>query len=129
MDGRKKSGILPLAPMPHSKTQAFFNVRHFLCGTAQLISLLFIYTFIALEWLAPYLTYTVLIEEEYDFLEAVLGALVSIVILYPVMLAIPIAVKWIVIGSYKPGAYPLWGTYFFRWWLVTTIEAAVPVGY
>src|SRR2546425_311528 len=45
------------------------------------------------------------------------------------MLLVPIAVKWLVIGRYKPGAYPLWGAYYFRWWLVTTIEAAVPVGY
>src|SRR5262249_49499441 len=46
-----------------------------------------------------------------------------------VMLVIPIVVKWLVIGRYKAGTYPLWGTYYFRWWLVTTIEAAVPVGY
>ena len=45
------------------------------------------------------------------------------------MLVIPIAVKWIMIGRYRPGAYPLWGTFYFRWWFATTIEAAVPVGY
>src|SRR2546423_10140581 len=45
------------------------------------------------------------------------------------MLTIPILVKWLVIGRYRAGAYPLWGVYYFRWWLVTTIEAAVPVGY
>ncbi len=60
---------------------------------------------------------------------AILGAFASLIVFYPVMLAIPIAVKWLVIGRYKPGAYPLWGLYYFRWWLVTTIEAAVPVGY
>src|SRR5260221_13766011 len=47
--------------------------RHFLCGTAQLVSLLFVCSFFALQWLAPYLTYTVMVEEEYDFIEAVLG--------------------------------------------------------
>src|SRR5258708_24151007 len=45
------------------------------------------------------------------------------------MLLVPIVVKWIVIGRYRPGNYPLWCCYFFRWWLVTTIEGAVPVGY
>ena len=103
--------------------------RHFFCGTAQLFSLFFILSFFALQWLAPYLTYTILIEEEYDVVEAILGAFSSLIVLYPLMLAIPIAVKWLVIGRYRSGAYPLWGSYYFRWWLVTTIEAAVPVGY
>jgi non-ribosomal peptide synthetase-like protein len=103
--------------------------RHFLCGAAQLVSLFFILSFFALQWLAPYLTYTVLIEEEYDFLPAVLGAFASLIVLYPVMLVIPIAVKWAMIGRYRAGAYPLWGTHYFRWWFTTTIEAAVPVGY
>src|ERR1035437_7431325 len=103
--------------------------RHFSCGAAQLASLFFILSFFALQWLAPYLTYTVLIEEDYDFLQAVLGAFASLIVLYPVMLVIPIAVKWLMIGRYRPGSYPLWGTFYFRWGFATTIEAAVPVGY
>ena len=103
--------------------------RHFFCGVAQLVSLFFILSFFALQWLAPYLTYTVLVEEEYDFLIAVLGAFASLIVFYPLMLMIPIAVKWIVIGRYRPGSYPLWGAFYFRWWFTTTIEAAVPVAY
>ena len=103
--------------------------RHFLCGSAQAVALLFVLSFFALQWLTPYLTYTVLVEEEYDFLEATLGAFASLVLFYPVMLTVPIVVKWLVIGRYRPGAYPLWGSYYFRWWLVTTVESAVPVGY
>jgi non-ribosomal peptide synthetase-like protein len=93
------------------------------------VSLLFILTFFAMQWLGPYLTYTVLVEEEYNFPVAVLGALSSLVLVYPCMLMVPILVKWLVIGRYQPGEYPLWGFYYFRWWLVTAIEAAVPVGY
>jgi non-ribosomal peptide synthetase-like protein len=103
--------------------------RHFWCGTAQLLSLVFVLTFFALQWLAPYLTYTVLVEEEYDFLTAVVGGLVSLVAVYPLMLVVPVLVKWLVIGRYQPGEYPLWGQYYFRWWLVTTVEAAVPIAY
>ena len=103
--------------------------RHFFCGAAQFVSLFFILSFFALQWLAPYLTYTILIEEEYDFLTAVLGAFASLIVFYPLMLMIPIAVKWLVIGRYRPGSYPLWGPFYFRWWFTTTIEAAVPVAY
>jgi hypothetical protein len=74
-----------------------------------LVSLFFILSFLALQWLAPYLTYTVLIEEDYDFLPVVLLSFASLMVLYPVMLAIPIAVKWIMIGRYRAGSYPLWG--------------------
>jgi non-ribosomal peptide synthetase-like protein len=103
--------------------------RHFLCGAAQLVSLFVVLGFFALQWLAPYLTYTVLIEEDYDFLPAVLGSFASLIAVYPVMLLIPIVVKWVMIGRYRAGAYPLWGSFYFRWWFTTTIEAAVPVGY
>ena len=121
---------LPKTLVPPVRPKAEISpIRHFFCGLAQLISLVFILSFFALQWLAPYLTYTILIEEEYDFIEALLGAFASLVLFYPIMVLAPIAVKWIVIGRYKAGAYPLWGTYYFRWWLVTTIEAAVPIGY
>src|SRR5262249_40906825 len=40
----------------------------------------------------------------------------------PVVLALSIALKWVVIGRYKPGAYPVWGFYYFRWWLATRIQ-------
>lgn len=29
-----------------------------------------------------------------------------------------IAVKWLVIGKYKAGRYPLWGSMYLRWWFV-----------
>src|SRR5262249_35959113 len=103
--------------------------RHFWCGAAQVLALPFILTFFALQWLTPYLAYTLLIEEEYSFFEAVLGAFASLIAFYPLMLMVPIALKWLVIGRYRAGAYPLWGSYYFRFWLVTTVEAAVPVGY
>ena len=29
-----------------------------------------------------------------------------------------IAMKWILIGRYQPGRYPLWGSMYLRWWFV-----------
>src|SRR5205823_5073913 len=80
-------------------------LRHFLCGTAQLISLIFVLSFFALQWLAPYLTYTLMMDhllqqealsQVYDVLLSLLTALASLVVLYPIMLLVPILVKWIV---------------------------------
>ncbi|KAI9279048.1 hypothetical protein BC943DRAFT_298296 [Umbelopsis sp. AD052] len=38
-----------------------------------------------------------------------------------------ILVKWIVIGRIKPGKYPLWGTYYWRWWLVHRLMKLLPL--
>jgi len=105
------------------------TVKHFFCGLAQFISLYVVLGLFALQWLAPYLTYTWLVDDEYETAQAILGALGILVGLYPVMLLFAIAAKWVIIGRYKPGVYPLWGTYYFRWWLANAIEGTVPVGY
>ena len=42
---------------------------------------------------------------------------------WPSMLILSIALKWIVIGRYKAGRYPVWSFYYFRWWPVTRFQA------
>jgi len=125
------------APEPARAAEEFQPTpfwRHFACGAAQLVSLVFILTFFAMQWLTPYLTYTMMMDagpeaDRFSNVEAILGAFASLILFYPVMLMVPIAVKWVLIGRYKPGAYPLWGWFYFRWWLATTVEATVPVAY
>ena len=104
-------------------------LRHFLCGCAQLAGLFPVIGFCALQWLAPFLTYTWVIEDDYDYDVAILAALGVLIVVYPLMLLVPIVVKWLVIGRYRPGKYPLWGSHYFRWWFVTSIESSVPLGY
>ena len=43
-------------------------------------------------------------------------------VLRPVLIALGIAAKWLIIGRYKPGAYPLWGAYYIRWWLASGLQ-------
>lgn len=43
-------------------------------------------------------------------------------------LVMPIGGKWLIIGRYRPGAYPLWGSYYFRWWLVSRLQALSGAG-
>ena len=74
----KSESATPALRTPNSALPVPFW-RHFFCGAAQLISLFFILSFFALQWLTPYLTYTMLVEEEYDFLPAVLGAFASLI--------------------------------------------------
>jgi non-ribosomal peptide synthetase-like protein len=44
-------------------------------------------------------------------------------LVWPSWLLLSIAVKWIVIGRYKPGKYRLWGLYYLRWWIVTRFQS------
>jgi acyl-CoA synthetase (AMP-forming)/AMP-acid ligase II/acetyltransferase-like isoleucine patch superfamily enzyme len=37
-------------------------------------------------------------------------------------------VKWVVIGRYKEGMYPLWGSYYLRWWLVHRVVEGCGMG-
>lgn len=46
--------------------------------------------------------------------------------IWPCALLFTIALKWLVIGRVKPGRYPLWSFYYFRWWLVQCFQ---PLGW
>lgn len=45
---------------------------------------------------------------------------------YPV---ICIAAKWIIIGRIKPGVYPLYGLYYWRWWIVHRMTTMLPLSF
>jgi len=113
----------------HRTDQKGLFWRHAWCSIAQFVGLYFIIGFFSMQWLAPYLTYSFLLDDGRPGVEAASCALMTLVLLYPVMLALSVAVKWIVIGRIKPGRYPLWGTYFFRWWFVQSIRNIVPTSY
>lgn len=42
---------------------------------------------------------------------------------WPALLALSVIGKWAIIGRYKPGAYPLWGWYYLRFWVVRRLES------
>jgi len=47
---------------------------------------------------------------------------------FPAALLTSVVLKWLVIGRYRAGRYPLWGSYYFRWWLATRIQAMSGMG-
>ncbi|HEV2296111.1 MAG TPA: Pls/PosA family non-ribosomal peptide synthetase [Tepidisphaeraceae bacterium] len=64
------------------------------------------------------------VSQEYMSIgQAVLLSAVLLIGFYPALLLLGIAVKWAVIGRYKPGGHPVWGFYYFRWWLVARVQA------
>jgi non-ribosomal peptide synthetase-like protein len=51
----------------------------------------------------------------------------SLGLILAVSLVLPLAVKWLVLGRCQAGTYPLWGSYFFRWWLVRKALGIAPL--
>jgi non-ribosomal peptide synthetase-like protein len=91
--------------------------RRFLCGLAQAAALPVVLTLTTLQWLGIFVTYLLIAGEGFGFW----GELVTLLAVYAFLnvttALIAVAGKWLVIGRIRPGRYPLWGTYYFRWWL------------
>jgi len=95
--------------------------RYILCGLAQALSLFVIYGILAAAMVTPYFAYA-LADEWYDDLLTSSGVCVLTAMAVAFALFnLTIAAKWLIIGRYKAGDYPIWGSYYFRCWLVETI--------
>ncbi|MBN8906039.1 MAG: peptide synthetase, partial [Rhodospirillales bacterium] len=104
-------------------------LRHALCGIAQAVLLIPIYGLVALLYIVPYLVFSALMEFEHGLPLSLLGTLVAFVATPPLITGIAIALKWLVIGRFREGSYPLWGSYYLRWWFVTRLLNVVPAGF
>jgi non-ribosomal peptide synthetase-like protein len=67
------------------------------------------------------------ISSELTTLTSMLSLLVVMNFTFLLSPLLIILVKWIVIGKLKPGKYPLWGTYYWRWWLVHRLIKLLPL--
>jgi len=102
------------------------NLRYFLTGTGQALAL---YALFFLPALMLAIVGGVILTEN-GLMQAVglLGTVSLIALTYPVLtIILAAAVKWLVIGRYRAGSYPLWGSYYFRFWLTNRVAALVPL--
>lgn len=99
------------------------------CVAAQTVALPFIYGFAGLQWLLPYLAYVYWASNGLSRVEAAAAAAAAFVALPPILLLSSIAFKWLILGRTRAGDYPLWGSYYFRWWLVRRVLETVASQY
>jgi len=99
---------------------------YLLCWLAQTISLLLIYGLFAFQVFIPYLGYYYIDQETGNVAYSIITSLVLFSFIPPIFTVISIGAKWLVIGKMKEGNYPLWGSYYFRWWFVKTIQRLLP---
>ncbi len=96
-------------------------LRRFLCGLGQAIALPFIIGIVTIQWMGLLLSSIYLVRDETPLLVEV-AILCSIYVgLNMGAKLLVVALKWLIIGQTKPGVYPLWGSYYYRIWLMERI--------
>ncbi|MBF0502868.1 MAG: amino acid adenylation domain-containing protein [Candidatus Riflebacteria bacterium] len=93
------------------------------CGAYQFIGLYLLIGFFALEWLIP----TFVVEGVGNTAYPVLLASFVWLGIHPLLCAATVALKWVLIGRYKPAKIRLWGFQYLCWWLVNRMQSMVPV--
>ncbi|CAO1631331.1 unnamed protein product [Jaminaea pallidilutea] len=100
--------------------------RFALCGAAQVPPLLFFFFLHSIEFLVPYLLFDYVLGVR-GVGWALLSAYGVFVITPMVLCVIAIVGKWLVIGRAKEGEYPLYGVYYYRWWLAERFIALADI--
>jgi non-ribosomal peptide synthetase-like protein len=62
------------------------------------------------------------LRDRISMAETILALFLIYVAIAPLTTAVAIGAKWLIIGRYKPGAYPLWGSYYIRCWLAGGLQ-------
>ncbi|WP_083469164.1 Pls/PosA family non-ribosomal peptide synthetase [Methylobacterium variabile] len=101
--------------------------RRFLCGLAQAVVLPFVIALATAQWLGIFVTYLLITGGDLGFFSEMALLLLVYIGLNAATALIAIAAKWLVLGRTRPGRYPLWGTYYFRWWLTQRLTPLVHV--
>ena len=95
--------------------------RRILCGLAQAIALPFILALQTAPWLSIFIAYSLFSPDDASFLFDVAIVFAAFILVTIAEYMIVPAAKWLIIGRTKPGVYPLWGSYYYRVWLVNSI--------
>ena len=102
------------------------RLSHALCWLGQTLVLLVVYGLFAVQIFSPFLSYYYVQVDTGSHLEALLASIGVYIIIPPATLLVVVLTKWLVIGRFKVGDYPLWGSYYFRWWTVKTVQRLMP---
>ncbi len=94
----------------------------YVCMALQALSLLVLYAIVATPPAVALVMILMVRDGTLDIYVATYIATIGGFAIWPSWLILSIALKWIVIGRYKTGWYPVWSFYYFRWWLVSRFQ-------
>ncbi len=122
-------------PTDHSKPNIERDIQvtskqsYYICSFFQGISMIFLILLFGMEWMGPFFVYSYYYQADYGVVNSLLLMLVMYFALLPVLSIFAVGFKWAVIGRIKPGKYKLWGSYYFRFWIVDKVINICPVSY
>ncbi len=121
----------PPALVGHSprSARATSTLGYWACAAAQLVGLYFSFGVCAVQLEAPYLVFGWLRHADVGAALSVAATAAVACAINPAMLLLTLVVKWLVIGRYRAGRYPLWGSYYLRWWFVDRLLAITPTAF
>jgi non-ribosomal peptide synthetase-like protein len=105
------------------------QARYALAAVLQGLGLLFLFGFKACFWLSPIVSAAYCTGLGYSPAASIAVGLLVHAVSIPVSLLIAVALKWIVVGKFRAGSYPIWGGYFVRWWFVQRAFELAPKDY
>ena len=103
--------------------------KYLLCGIGQFFGCVFQYAAGAWQLLAVILCYA-WITSNYSLVstESQLSFLALFLSMPFISMMITVGLKWLLLGRVKPGVYPLWGWFYYRWWLTQRLQKNVYLG-
>jgi amino acid adenylation domain-containing protein len=104
------------------------KLQFVLCSAAQAVGAYAVLGVFLLPWLLSYRAYE-LTRVDHSTLVSLLAAFGAALVIFPAMAIASIAGKWIIIGRYKPGKYPVWGAYYWRFWMARRLQGIIPMTY
>lgn len=105
------------------------KLSYYTCSIFQGISMLFLILLFGMEWLGPFFVYSYYYQADFGVADSLYMMLLMYFALLPILSLVAIGFKWFVLGRIKPGKYKLWGTYYFRFWIVDKVINICPITY
>jgi non-ribosomal peptide synthetase-like protein len=113
----------PPVPPPTEVTEPVKGVAHVLCGVLQLLFFL-VYAYLATLVLESGFVWILAASGLVDvYVRSVLFGAAS----FAVMCVLPILLKWVLVGRWKPQEIRVWSLAYFRFWLVKTLIQRNPM--
>ncbi len=120
------------APQPSDVKREFYHATtssYLACALAQGLAIAGLSLLHFWQWLGVFFVFAYLSNQGFEVAQAVGWAIASYAIVLPLLFIFVLAAKWLLIGRLKAGSYPLWGSYYFRYWLVCKLVEILPLNF
>ena len=114
---------------PVQTFHAASRLAYYACAAAQLLGIFAIMLVVMPTFLLAYHVYLSMLAHQHSILASLFGGLLSVTLVFPLIVLLSIASKWLLIGKYQAGDYPLWGWFYLRFWFVRRMQALLPLAY